>query len=121
MGIYVFNARLLEKLLIADATDDKSAHDFGKNVIPGGDRPAAGGRLSVHRRQDARAELLARRGHVDAYYDANIELVHVEPELNLYDEEWPIWTYQVHQPPAKFMLDEVGRRGMAVNSMVSGG
>jgi len=58
---------------------------------------------------------------VDAYYEANIELVHVAPELNLYDEEWPIWTYQLHQPPAKFVLDEDGRRGVAVNSMVSGG
>jgi len=60
-------------------------------------------------------------GTVDAFYDANIELVHVAPELNLYDEEWPIWTYQLHQPPAKFVLDEVGRRGTAVDSMVSGG
>ncbi len=60
-------------------------------------------------------------GTVDAYYEANMELVHVAPELNLYDEEWPIWTYQVQQPPAKFVLDEDGRRGMAVNSMVSGG
>jgi glucose-1-phosphate adenylyltransferase len=58
---------------------------------------------------------------VDAFYDANIELVHVAPELNLYDEEWPIWTYQLHQPPAKFVLDEIGRQGTAVNSMVSGG
>jgi glucose-1-phosphate adenylyltransferase len=60
-------------------------------------------------------------GTVDAYYDANLELVHVAPELNIYDEEWPIWTYQAHQPPAKFVLDEDGRRGSAVNSMVSGG
>ena len=60
-------------------------------------------------------------GTVDAYYEANMELVHVAPELNLYDEEWPIWTYQLHQPPAKFVLDEDGRRGIAVNSMVSGG
>ena len=55
-------------------------------------------------------------GTVDAYYDANLELVHVRPELNIYDEDWPIWTYQVQQPPAKFILDEEGRRGMAVNS-----
>jgi len=60
-------------------------------------------------------------GTLDAYYDANLELVHVRPELNIYDQDWPIWTYQVHQPPAKFILDEDGRRGMAVNSMVSGG
>ncbi len=60
-------------------------------------------------------------GTIDAYYDANLELVHVRPELNIYDEDWPIWTYQVQQPPAKFVLDEDGRRGMAINSMVSGG
>jgi glucose-1-phosphate adenylyltransferase len=60
-------------------------------------------------------------GTVDAYYEANLELVHVKPELNIYDKEWPIWTYQIQQPPAKFILDEDGRRGMAVNSMVSGG
>ena len=60
-------------------------------------------------------------GTVDAYYDANIELVHVQPELNIYDQDWPIWTYQVQQPPAKFILDEDGRRGTAINSMVSGG
>ncbi len=60
-------------------------------------------------------------GTIDAYYEANVELVHVKPELNIYDQEWPIWTYQVHAPPAKFILDEDTRRGMAVNSMVSGG
>ncbi|HTL92970.1 MAG TPA: hypothetical protein VL176_11520, partial [Steroidobacteraceae bacterium] len=60
-------------------------------------------------------------GTIDAYYDANIELVHVKPELNIYDQDWPIWTYQEHQPPAKFILDEDTRRGTAINSMVSGG
>jgi glucose-1-phosphate adenylyltransferase len=121
MGIYVFNARLLEKLLIADATDDKSAHDFGKNVIP-----AAIDLLHVVAYPFTDVKTRAQNywrdvGTVDAFYDANIELVYVAPELNLYDEEWPIWTYQLHQPPAKFVLDEVGRRGNAVNSMVSGG
>jgi glucose-1-phosphate adenylyltransferase len=121
MGIYVFNARLLEKLLIADATDDKSAHDFGKNVIP-----AAIDLLHVVAYPFTDVKTRAQNywrdvGTVDAFYDANIELVHVAPELNLYDEEWPIWTYQLHQPPAKFVLDEIGRRGSAVNSMVSGG
>jgi glucose-1-phosphate adenylyltransferase len=60
-------------------------------------------------------------GTVDAFYEANLELVHVSPELNVYDEEWPIWTYQVQQPPAKFVLDDEGRVGMAVNSLVAGG
>jgi glucose-1-phosphate adenylyltransferase len=58
---------------------------------------------------------------VDAFYEANLELVHVSPELNVYDEEWPIWTYQVQQPPAKFVLADEGRTGMAVNSLVAGG
>ena len=60
-------------------------------------------------------------GTLDAYYEANLELVFVHPELNIYDETWPIWTYQAHLPPAKFVLDEDGRRGMAVNSMIAGG
>ena len=60
-------------------------------------------------------------GTVDAFYDANMELVHVNPELNIYDEQWPIWTFQRQYPPAKFVLDDVGRVGMAVNSMISGG
>jgi glucose-1-phosphate adenylyltransferase len=121
MGIYIFNARLLEKLLIADAADDRSAHDFGRNVIP-----AAIDMLQVMAYPFTDVKTRAQNywrdvGTVDAYYDANIELVHVAPELNLYDEEWPIWTYQLQQPPAKFVLDEDGRRGIAVNSMVSGG
>jgi glucose-1-phosphate adenylyltransferase len=121
MGIYVFNARLLEKLLVADAADDHSQHDFGKDVIP-----AAIDLLHVVAYPFTDVKTRAQNywrdvGTVDAFYDANLELVHVAPELNLYDEEWPIWTYQLHQPPAKFVLDEVGRRGTAVNSMVSGG
>jgi glucose-1-phosphate adenylyltransferase len=121
MGIYIFNARLLEKLLIADAADPSSAHDFGKNVIP-----AAIDTLQVVAYPFTDVKTRAQNywrdvGTVDAFYDANIELVHVAPELNLYDEEWPIWTYQLHQPPAKFVLDEDGRRGTSVNSMISGG
>jgi glucose-1-phosphate adenylyltransferase len=121
MGIYVFNARLLEKLLVADAADDHSQHDFGKDVIP-----AAIDILHVVAYPFTDVKTRAQNywrdvGTVDAYYDANLELVHVAPELNIYDEEWPIWTYQAHQPPAKFVLDEEARRGTAVNSMVSGG
>jgi glucose-1-phosphate adenylyltransferase len=121
MGIYIFNARLIEKLLIADAADERSAHDFGRNVIP-----AAIDILQVVAYPFTDVKTRAQNywrdvGTVDAYYEANIELVQVAPELNLYDEEWPIWTYQVHQPPAKFVLDEDGRRGTAVNSVVSGG
>jgi glucose-1-phosphate adenylyltransferase len=121
MGIYVFNMRLLEQLLTEDAEDRDSAHDFGRNVIP-----SAIERLQVFAYPFSdvrtRAQYYWRDvGTVDAFYEANIELVHIAPELNLYDEQWPIWTYQSHQPPAKFVLDEDERRGIAVNSMVSGG
>jgi glucose-1-phosphate adenylyltransferase len=122
MGIYVFNTRLLEKMLAADAADEKSAHDFGKDILP----KAIAGNLQVfaYPFQDVktRAQSYWRDvGTIDAYYDASLELVHVKPELNIYDQDWPIWTYQVQQPPAKFILDEDGRRGVAINSMVSGG
>jgi glucose-1-phosphate adenylyltransferase len=122
MGIYVFNTRLLEKLLIEDAADSASAHDFGKDVLP----KAIANNLQVfaYPFQDVktRAQSYWRDvGTIDAYYDANLELVHVKPELNIYDQDWPIWTYQVQQPPAKFVLDEEGRRGTAINSVVSGG
>jgi glucose-1-phosphate adenylyltransferase len=121
MGIYVFNAQLLERMLVEDAADPASSHDFGKNIIP-----KAIDALQVFaypfRNVKTRAQNYWRDvGTVDAFFEANLELVHVAPELNVYDEEWPIWTYQVQQPPAKFVLDEDGRRGMAINALVSGG
>ena len=121
MGIYVFNAQLLEQLLMEDAADETSSHDFGKNIIP-----KAIEKLQVFaypfRNVRTRAQNYWRDvGTVDAFYEANLELVHVSPELNVYDEEWPIWTYQVQQPPAKFVLDDDGRCGMAINSLVAGG
>ncbi len=121
MGIYVFNTRLLEKLLIADAADASSAHDFGKNIIPG---CITDKQVFAYPFQDVktRAQSYWRDvGTIDAFYEANIELVAVNPELNIYDEEWPIWTYQVQQPPAKFVLDDGERIGAAINSMVAGG
>jgi glucose-1-phosphate adenylyltransferase len=122
MGIYVYNTRLLETLLAEDAANASSGHDFGKNILP--DAIAANRQVFAYPFQDVktRAQSYWRDvGTIDAYYEANLELVHVRPELNIYDEDWPIWTYQVQQPPAKFILDEDGRRGTAVNSMVSGG
>ena len=120
MGIYVFNTRLLEQLLAADAANPVSQHDFGRNIIPD-----AIERLQVfaYPFQDVktRAQSYWRDvGTIDAYYEANLELVHVAPELNIYDEV-PIWTYQSQQPPAKFVLDDGERVGTAVNSMVAGG
>jgi glucose-1-phosphate adenylyltransferase len=121
MGIYVFNPELLEKLLIEDAADEKSKHDFGKDIIP-----KAIEKLQVFaypfRDVKTRAQSYWRDvGTIEAFYEANLELVWVAPELNIYDEDWPIWTYQAQTPPAKFVLDEDGRRGIAVNSLVSGG
>jgi glucose-1-phosphate adenylyltransferase len=121
MGIYVFSEKRLEQLLNEDAHDESSARDFGKNIIP-----SAIEKLHVFAYPFTDVKTRAQSywhdvGTLDAYYDANIELVYVAPELNLYDEEWPIWTYQRHLPPAKFVLDEDGRRGIAVNSLVSDG
>ena len=121
MGIYVFNPRLLERLLRADAEDPASAHDFGKNIIPDAIDKL---RVFAYPFEDVRTKAQnywRDVGTVDAYYEANMELVRVSPELNIYDEQWPIWTYQEQLPPAKFVFDDPDRRGAALDSMVSGG
>jgi glucose-1-phosphate adenylyltransferase len=121
MGIYVFNPRLLERLLRTDAEDSSSAHDFGKNIIPGAIDKL---RVFAYPFEDVRTKAQnywRDVGTVDAYYEANMELVRVSPELNIYDEQWPIWTYQEQLPPAKFVFDDEDRRGSAIDSMVSGG
>jgi glucose-1-phosphate adenylyltransferase len=121
MGIYVIAMERLEKLLIDDAANDASSHDFGKNIIP----PSIDTlRVFAYPFQnfETRAQSYWRDvGNLDALYEANMELVAADPELNIYDRQWPIWTYQAQQPPAKFVLDYDGRRGMAVNSMLAGG
>jgi glucose-1-phosphate adenylyltransferase len=121
MGIYVIAMERLEKLLIDDAANTASSHDFGKNIIP----PTIDTmRVFAYPFQniETRAQSYWRDvGSLDALYEANMELVAANPELNIYDRLWPIWTYQAQQPPAKFVLNEEGRRGMAVNSMVTGG
>jgi len=121
MGIYVFKAALLYRLLEEQTQRPDTAHDFGRNIIP-----QALDHLKVFaypfQDQSTRVQHYWRDvGTVDGFYDANMELVHVNPELNIYDEQWPIWTYQRQYPPAKFVLNDDGRVGMAVNSMVSGG
>jgi len=124
MGIYVFNARFLYEQVARDTDDPRSAHDFGKDIIP---YLVPRYRVYAHRFQDScvgmNDDLPYWRdvGTVDAYWEANIDLIHVTPELNLYDEDWPIWTFQEQLPPAKFVFDDEGRRGMAVDSLVSGG
>jgi len=121
MGIYVFNAKFLYDLLIEDADNEGSSHDFGKDVIPKlVDRKNA---LAYPFREAQRSGTGYWRdvGTVDSFWQANLELIGVTPDLNLYDNEWPIWTYQEQAPPAKFVFDDENRRGMAVDSMVSGG
>jgi glucose-1-phosphate adenylyltransferase len=121
MGIYVFNRDFLFEQLIKDADASGSSHDFGKDIIP-----AVIGRYRVmaYPFRDAKSGEQAYWrdvGTVDAFWEANLELIGVTPPLSLYDDNWPIWTYQEQLPPAKFVFDEDERRGMAVDSMVSGG
>jgi len=120
MGIYVFNKEFLFSQLIQDAEDHDSTHDFGKDILPGliGKYRAYG--YSFHDPDNMRS-YWRDVGTVDAYWKANLELIGVTPELNLYDDNWPIWTHQEQLPPAKFVFDEDTRRGMAIDSMVSGG
>lgn len=124
MGIYVFNAKFLYEQLIRDADDKMSAHDFGKNLIP---YVVPRYRVFAHSFSSSCVGMPSGIpywrdvGTLDAYWEANVELAKVTPELNLYDQAWPIWTYQEQLPPAKFVFDDAGRRGMAIDSLVSGG
>jgi glucose-1-phosphate adenylyltransferase len=124
MGIYVFSAAFLYEQLIRDADDPKSEHDFGKDIIP---QIIKRYRVYAHRFTDScvrgeKGDYYWRDvGTVDAYWEANMELTKVTPELNLYDSDWPIWTYQEQLPPAKFVFNNEGRRGTATDSLVSGG
>jgi glucose-1-phosphate adenylyltransferase len=124
MGVYVFNADFLYEQLTRDADDPHSSHDFGKDIIP---YIMSRYRMFAHRFSDScvaapgEAPYWRDVGTVDAYWDANMELTKVTPDLNLYDDTWPIWTYQAQLPPAKFVFDDETRRGVAVDSLVSGG
>ncbi len=124
MGIYVFNAEFLYEQLMRDAEDNSSNHDFGGDLIP---YLISRARVYAHRFADscvgAKGGFHYWRdvGTVDAYWAANMELTRVIPELNMYDNVWPIWTYQEQLPPAKFVFNDDGRRGEATDSLVSGG
>lgn len=121
MGIYVFNTKFLFEQLIYDADDPNSEHDFGKNLIP---RVISNYQVFAYPFRDVQNNTQAYWrdvGTIDSYWLANLELIGVTPDLNLYDTDWPIWTHQEQLPPAKFVFDDVDRRGMAVDSMVSGG
>ncbi|MDP2752295.1 MAG: glucose-1-phosphate adenylyltransferase [Rhodocyclaceae bacterium] len=125
MGVYVFSAEFLYEQLVRDAADPSSSHDFGKDIIP---YCVPRHRVMAH---DFSGSCLGRSGSgipywrdvgtIDAYWEANLELTKVVPDLDMYDEDWPIWTHQEQLPPAKFVFDDDGRRGMAIDSLVSGG
>ena len=124
MGIYVFKWSFLRELLQKDAEDPNSSHDFGNDLIPD---IVKNGKAVAHRftescvRDDGAPAYWKDVGTVDAFWESNIDLTNFTPELNLWDKNWPIWTYSESVPPAKFIHDERDRRGMAISSMVSGG
>jgi len=122
MGIYCFNAELLMKVLVEDAEDPNSTHDFGRDVVP---RLVDKYRVYSFNFVDENkkeAQYWRDIGTIDAYYEANMDLVAVTPVFNLYDQSWPIRTYQRQYPPAKFVFADEGRRmGIAVDSIVSSG
>jgi glucose-1-phosphate adenylyltransferase len=124
MGIYVFDWAFLRDLLLRDMADMNSSHDFGNDLIP---QIVKHGKAMAHRFADScvksglETEPYWRDvGTIDAFWQANIDLTDFVPKLDIYDNEWPIWTYAEIVPPAKFIHDEDGRRGSAVSSLVSG-
>lgn len=121
MGIYVFNTQFLYDQLIADADLLHSTRDFGKDIIPSIIEHRRVFAYLFHDEHKGQKSYWRDVGTVDAFWEANMDLVSVTPELNLYDKEWPIWTYQEQLPPAKFIFNDENRRGMAVDTMVSGG
>ncbi len=125
MGIYIFNAKYLYRELERDMADPNSSHDFGKDIIPhavkAGQATAHPFELSCVGGKAGLAPYWRDVGTIDAYWDANIDLTATDPLLNLYDTDWPIWTYQAQLPPAKFVHNQEDRRGMAIESLVSGG
>mgnify|MGYP001687378634 FL=1 len=125
MGIYIFTADYLYRMLDEDIALEGSSHDFGKDIIP---KAVGEGQVVAHFFQDScvynseKAPAYWRDvGTIDAYWEANIDLTATVPELNLYDRAWPIWTYQEQLPPAKFVHNEANRRGEAIESSVSAG
>jgi glucose-1-phosphate adenylyltransferase len=121
MGIYVFNTDFLYEQLIKDADNPDSSHDFGHDIIPSVIDKYRVFAYPFRDVQSGKQAYWRDVGTVDAFWEANLELIGIIPELNLYDKVWPIWTYQEQLPPAKFVFDDEDRRGMAIDSMVSGG
>ncbi len=120
MGIYIFKTSYLYAALIADAGDPESDHDFGKNIVPTSIKQCNAVAYPFVTK-DGTPAYWRDVGTIGSYYNANMELCEVNPDLNLYSRSWPIWTYQTQHPPAKFIFDDDDARGMAVDSLVSGG
>ena len=125
MGIYVFNWDFLRDLLIRDAEDSNSSHDFGHDIIPD---IVKNGKAIAHLFNDSCIKSGLEEepywrdvGTIDAFWSANIDLTDFTPKLDIYDNSWPIWTYSEITPPAKFIHDEADRRGNAISSLISGG
>lgn len=121
MGIYVFSTSFLYETLKKDAMDDSSSHDFGKDIIPSNIKDSNAMAFAFTDEDTGEPAYWRDVGTLESYWKTNMELCDVDPELNLYDNNWPIWTYQPQYPPAKFIFDDEGRRGEAIDSLVSGG
>ncbi len=125
MGVYVFDREFLFDQLRRDSADPDSSHDFGKDIIPRLVREAKAvahqfGHSCVRSSMET-TPYWRDVGTIDSYFASNIDLTDIVPELDLFDRDWPIWTYAQATAPAKFVHDQPGRRGMAVSSLVSGG
>ncbi len=121
MGNYVFNTEFLYEQVIKDADSPDTQHDFGRNVIPSIIRDYRVYAYAFRDPETGEQAYWRDVGTLRAFWEANMELVSKTPQLNLYDRDWPIWTHQIQSPPAKFVWNEEGRRGEAIQSMVSGG
>ena len=121
MGVYIFNTQLLIPILLADAEDPRSSHDFGKDILP---RIINKHRVFAYNFEDENRQISQYWrdvGTIDAYFEANLDLVSVSPVFNLYDKEWPLRTWQQQYPPAKFVFADPDRMGAALDSIVAGG
>ncbi len=120
MGIYIFSTEFLFQKLIEDSDNPNSSRDFGKDIIPS---IIDDWKVQAYPFVDGKGEPIYWRdvGTIESFWKANLDLCSIKPELNLYNRDWPIWTYQAQQPPAKFTFDDEGRRGEAIDSMVTGG
>lgn len=121
MGIYIFSTEFLYEQIIKDADLPSSSHDFGRDIIPSLISKYRVMSFPFKNQKHDQSAYWRDVGTVDSFWEANMELVGIEPELNMYDIDWPIWTYQEQLPPAKFVFNDDDRRGMAVDSMISGG